>query len=84
MAKIKALDLPHNSLSGLHCISVGLKFWTYGSLNAVTNPTSSIDPMKQVLSQFNNKTKMLQLKWESEAKNSPTLYEYLRNFYNED
>jgi len=84
LAKIKALDLPHNSLSGLHCISVGLKFWTYGSLNAVTNPTSSIDPMKQVLSQFNNKTKMLQLKWESEAKNSPTLYEYLRNFYNED
>ena len=84
LAKIKALDLPHDGFSGLHCISVGMHFWTQASFSLLPNPVDGSDNFKPILSEFNNKLKMLQLKWKNAAENSPTLYQHLKKAYNED
>lgn len=84
LAKIKSLDLTHEGFGGLHCIATGMHFWTYSALSLIQNPIDKKDRFKDILREFNNKTKFLQIKWKSAADSSPTLFTYLKKFYNED
>jgi tryptophan halogenase len=81
-AAIKIFDEKQRPGSLLHCIAAGMEFYNYTAQWTIPDP---LGPTKYELKldNFKENTEYLKKKWEEAAKNSETLYEYLKRKYNE-
>ena len=71
----------HDLSSGMGCVGTGLNFFLYNQIDLIDNPILNINVLDGPLNEFNKNLAQFKLKWESEAKASPTLYQYLKNKY---
>ncbi len=72
------------SHGGMHAVATGLNIVAAGLNHTFPDPITGELFLKEVVDKFTEESEKIQKKWQFVADQSPTLYQYLKDFYNED
>lgn len=73
----------HELNSGMNCVATGLNFFLFSETDLLNNPVLQMNVLDAPIKEFDRNLKLFRLKWETEAKNELSLYEFLKKKYNE-